>query len=45
MTYYSETYRGYTITLLAGYYRISTMPYVEFLTLQAAKNYIDKLLS
>ncbi|MGQ0738379.1 MAG: hypothetical protein ACT4OJ_04900 [Bacteroidota bacterium] len=43
MTHFSTTYRGFTITLLAGYYRIATLPYVHFLTLQAAKNYIDKI--
>lgn len=45
MSFFSTTYRGYTITLLAGYYRIATLPYVNFLTIQAAKNYIDKLQS
>ena len=43
MPHFSTTYKGYTISLLAGYYLVSTIPYVNFLTLQAAKNYIDKL--
>lgn len=43
MNFFSTTYKGYTITLINNQYYISTMPYVFFLTQQAAKNYIDKI--
>ena len=43
MSHYSETYRGYTITCIGTEWHIAGIPYVNFLTLQAAKNYIDKL--
>lgn len=45
MSYYSETYRGYTITLSGAAWRIAGIACVNFLSLAAAKRYIDKLLS
>ncbi|MEQ1678421.1 MAG: hypothetical protein ABL876_17130 [Chitinophagaceae bacterium] len=45
MSFFSTTYKGFTITQVGDRYRISSMPYVDFLTLQAVKNYIDKLQS
>lgn len=45
MTHYSEIYRGYTITCISSEWRIAGIPGSLFLSLQSAKNYIDKLLS
>ncbi len=43
MTHCSETYCGYTITNIGNEWRIAGMPYVFFLSMKAAKNYIDKI--
>ncbi|MGQ0740198.1 MAG: hypothetical protein ACT4OJ_14195 [Bacteroidota bacterium] len=43
--FYSEIYHGYTITLINSEWRIAGVPHVQFLSLAAAKRYIDKLES
>lgn len=43
MRFFSTIYKGYTITQIGDRYLIATITYVDFITLQAAKNYIDKL--
>jgi hypothetical protein len=43
MPHYSETYRGYTITCVNNEWRIAGLPVMLFFSLQAARNYIDKL--
>jgi hypothetical protein len=45
MSHYSETYRGYTVTLAGSAWHITGIACVNFLSLAAAKRYIDKLLS
>lgn len=42
---YTTTYRGYTLTLLSGTWRIAGITYVTFTTQLAAELYIDKLLN
>jgi hypothetical protein len=45
MTYFSTTYRGYTITYTGGLYRIAGMPSLGYTTMEGAQKCIDKVIS
>ncbi|MCC6290173.1 MAG: hypothetical protein IT249_20020 [Chitinophagaceae bacterium] len=43
--YYSEQYNGYTIICINNGWRIAGLPGLLFFSLDAARRYIDKLIS